>query len=64
MQGSQGAPFGPMVVSHYAAGVGDLELGHCAVFKALDIMPSSATDRITYPSGGLSLEFRNLSRLV
>lgn len=41
MQGSQGAPFGPMVVSHYAAGVGDLELGHCAVFKALDIMPSS-----------------------
>jgi hypothetical protein len=41
MQGSQDAPFGPMAVSHYAAGVGDLGLGHCAVFKALDIIPSS-----------------------
>jgi hypothetical protein len=41
MQGNRGAPFGLKVVPHYAAGVGDLELSRCAVFKALDTMPSS-----------------------
>jgi hypothetical protein len=40
MQRNRGAPFGLKVVPHYAAGVGDLELSRCAVFKALDTMPS------------------------
>ena len=40
MQGNHDAPFGLKVVPHFAAGVGDLELNRCAVFKALDTMPS------------------------
>ena len=39
MQGNHGAPFGLMVGSRYAAGVGDSELGRCAVFEALNTMP-------------------------
>jgi hypothetical protein len=31
MQGNHGAPFGLVAVSHYAAGVGALELGRCGV---------------------------------
>jgi len=40
VQGNHGAPFGLKVVPHYAAGVGDLELSRCVVFKALDTMSS------------------------
>ena len=40
MKGNHGGLFGLKTVSHCAAGVGDLKLSPCAVFKALDIMPS------------------------